>query len=73
MARNTLRKYCSFLTINCCICLSAYEDGTELRDLPCHHHFHRACIDKWLYINAICPLCKFNILRATNQIGNEEV
>ncbi|KAJ9188376.1 hypothetical protein P3X46_003739 [Hevea brasiliensis] len=57
----------------CCICLSAYEDGTELRKLPCHHHFHSTCIDKWLYINAICPLCKFNILKASNQIGSEEV
>lgn len=47
----------------CCICLSAYDDGTELRELPCHHHFHCSCIDKWLYINAICPLCKYNILK----------
>lgn len=52
----------------CCICLSAYEDGTELRELPCDHHFHCNCIDKWLYINATCPLCKFNILK-----GSEEV
>ncbi|KAJ9171335.1 hypothetical protein P3X46_014720 [Hevea brasiliensis] len=57
----------------CCICLSAYEDGTELRELPCHHHFHSTCIDKWLYINATCPLCKFNILKASNQICIEEV
>ncbi|KAJ7962325.1 E3 ubiquitin-protein ligase family [Quillaja saponaria] len=47
----------------CSICLSAYDDGTELRELPCHHHFHCACIDKWLQINATCPLCKFNILK----------
>ncbi|KAL8192385.1 hypothetical protein R6Q57_027570 [Mikania cordata] len=47
----------------CCICLCTYEDETELRELPCCHHFHIACIDKWLFINAICPLCKFNILK----------
>ncbi|KAL3743473.1 hypothetical protein ACJRO7_018724 [Eucalyptus globulus] len=57
----------------CCICLSAYEDGSELRELPCRHHFHCGCIDKWLYINAICPLCKFNILKSQNQSGSEEV
>ncbi|XP_037495509.1 E3 ubiquitin-protein ligase At1g63170 [Jatropha curcas] len=57
----------------CCICLSAYEDGTELRELPCHHHFHCTCIDKWLCINATCPLCKYNILKAGNQSGGEEV
>lgn len=50
----------------CCICLSAYDDGVELRQLPCNHHFHRTCIDKWLLINATCPLCKFNILETGN-------
>ncbi|XP_061359274.1 E3 ubiquitin-protein ligase At1g63170-like [Gastrolobium bilobum] len=50
----------------CCICLSAYDDGVELRELPCNHHFHCTCIDKWLLINATCPLCKFNILRIGN-------
>ncbi|KAK7256694.1 hypothetical protein RIF29_30151 [Crotalaria pallida] len=50
----------------CCICLSAYDDGAELRELPCNHHFHCTCIDKWLLINATCPLCKFNILRNGN-------
>lgn len=50
----------------CCICLSAYDDGAELRELPCNHHFHCTCIDKWLLINATCPLCKFNILNTDN-------
>ncbi|XVF73262.1 hypothetical protein PTKIN_Ptkin12aG0187800 [Pterospermum kingtungense] len=57
----------------CCICLSAYEDGSELRELPCHHHFHCTCVDKWLYINATCPLCKFNILKTSDLSGSEEV
>ncbi|KAL7258870.1 hypothetical protein ACSBR1_004890 [Camellia fascicularis] len=56
----------------CCICLCCYDDGTELRELPCHHHFHSSCIEKWLYINATCPLCKFNILKNGNQSGSEE-
>ncbi|XP_051147387.1 E3 ubiquitin-protein ligase At1g12760-like [Andrographis paniculata] len=57
----------------CCICICAYDDGTELRQLPCRHHFHLACIDKWLHINATCPLCKFNILKNGNQSSSEEV
>ncbi|KAK8479873.1 hypothetical protein V6N11_072861 [Hibiscus sabdariffa] len=44
----------------CCICLSAYDDGVELRELPCGHHFHCACVDKWLHINATCPLCNMS-------------
>ncbi|KAJ8573280.1 hypothetical protein K7X08_009791 [Anisodus acutangulus] len=57
---------------DCCICLCPYEDGIELRELPCRHHFHCTCIDKWLYINATCPLCKFNILKNGNQSSSEE-
>nr|GEW93903.1 E3 ubiquitin-protein ligase RIE1-like [Tanacetum cinerariifolium] len=53
---------------DCCICLSTYEDGTELHSLPCNHHFHSTCIVKWLKMNATCPLCKYNILK-----GNEQV
>ncbi|XAR72192.1 hypothetical protein NMG60_11018749 [Bertholletia excelsa] len=52
----------------CCICLSPYEDGTELHALPCNHHFHSTCIVKWLKMNATCPLCKYHILK-----GNEQV
>lgn len=52
----------------CCICLTPYEDGAELHSLPCNHHFHSACITKWLRIHATCPLCKYNILK-----GNEHV
>ncbi|KAK9105890.1 hypothetical protein Scep_022734 [Stephania cephalantha] len=50
----------------CCICLSSYDDGSELHALPCGHHFHAPCIVKWLKINASCPLCKYNILKGNN-------
>jgi hypothetical protein len=56
----------------CCICLCPYDDGVELRELPCRHHFHCTCIEKWLYINATCPLCKFNILKNGIQSGRDE-
>lgn len=45
----------------CCICLAKYEDNDELRELPCSHFFHTQCVDKWLKINATCPLCKSEI------------
>uniref|UniRef100_A0A453P9N4 RING-type E3 ubiquitin transferase n=4 Tax=Triticinae TaxID=1648030 RepID=A0A453P9N4_AEGTS len=57
----------------CCICLSVYDDGAELRELPCGHHFHCACIDKWLHINATCPLCKLNVRKNSSSSGSEEV
>lgn len=52
----------------CCICLIPYEDGSGIHTLPCNHHFHSACIAKWLKMNAVCPLCKYNILKGNDQI-----
>ena len=65
--------FAHFICQECCICLSAYDDGAELRELPCGHHFHCTCIDKWLHINATCPLCKYNIRKSSSSSGSEEV
>ncbi|XP_027940280.1 E3 ubiquitin-protein ligase At1g63170 [Vigna unguiculata] len=45
----------------CCICLAKYENNDELRELPCSHLFHKDCVDKWLKINSLCPLCKNDV------------
>ncbi|XP_028771706.1 E3 ubiquitin-protein ligase At1g63170 [Neltuma alba] len=45
----------------CCICLAKYADDDDLRELPCFHVFHVECVDKWLKINACCPLCKSEV------------
>eukprot|EP01089_Gocevia_fonbrunei_P012262 TRINITY_DN2846_c0_g2_i1.p1 TRINITY_DN2846_c0_g2~~TRINITY_DN2846_c0_g2_i1.p1 ORF type:complete len:332 (+),score=42.95 TRINITY_DN2846_c0_g2_i1:127-996(+) len=43
---------------SCAICLSDYETGEQIRFLPCKHHFHQACADRWLETNKSCPFCK---------------
>ncbi|KAK9144094.1 hypothetical protein Sjap_003997 [Stephania japonica] len=49
----------------CYICLVEYEEGDSMRILPCHHEFHRACVDKWLKeIHRVCPLCRGDICRS---------
>ncbi|KNA21048.1 hypothetical protein SOVF_046370, partial [Spinacia oleracea] len=45
----------------CCICLASYMENDDIRELPCSHLFHAECVDKWLIINASCPLCKLEI------------
>ncbi|XP_076919056.1 uncharacterized protein LOC143579713 [Bidens hawaiensis] len=48
----------------CYICLVEYEDGDEVRVLPCHHEFHRLCVDKWLKeIHRICSLCRGDVCK----------
>lgn len=40
----------------CTICLLDFEDGDEVRQLPCRHLFHICCIDPWLQKRGGCPL-----------------
>uniref|UniRef100_A0A8R1DE62 RING-type domain-containing protein n=1 Tax=Caenorhabditis japonica TaxID=281687 RepID=A0A8R1DE62_CAEJA len=47
----------------CTVCLCGYEDGENVRKLPCKHFFHPNCIDKWLDINKRCPMCREEIDR----------
>ncbi|CEG48142.1 conserved hypothetical protein [Plasmopara halstedii] len=45
----------------CPICLIDFEDGEDVRNLPCKHIFHVTCIDEWLKRNTSCPMCKCNV------------
>ena len=45
----------------CPICLLDFEEGDDLRVLPCEkeHVYHKACIDPWLLeFSGSCPLCR---------------
>ena len=46
---------------SCVICLGDYEEGEEVRFLPCKHHFHKECVDVWLRLDKACCLCKQDI------------
>ncbi|XP_019266015.1 PREDICTED: E3 ubiquitin ligase BIG BROTHER-related-like [Nicotiana attenuata] len=41
----------------CVVCQMEYEEGEKLVALPCDHPFHSDCINKWLQIKKICPIC----------------
>ncbi|KAF7817128.1 putative RING-H2 finger protein ATL12 [Senna tora] len=48
--------------LECCVCLSKFEDTEVLRLLPkCKHGFHMNCIDKWLETHSTCPLCRYRV------------
>ncbi|VBB34304.1 unnamed protein product, partial [Acanthocheilonema viteae] len=44
----------------CVICQCDFEKRDLVRMLPCAHHFHLKCIDKWLKGNRTCPICRQN-------------
>ncbi|CAG8485604.1 8148_t:CDS:2 [Paraglomus occultum] len=48
----------------CVICLEDFQDGDELRQLPCFHQYHIKCIDPWLMQkSSVCPMCKHDCNR----------
>ena len=43
-----------------CFCLDTkQEQGVKL---SCNHTFHKDCIEKWININPICPICRKELL-----------
>lgn len=49
--------------LSCHVCKCEYVVGDRLRQLPCKHVFHKACIDQWIgCYHATCPICRKNLL-----------
>ncbi|KAL4501585.1 hypothetical protein ABPG72_018636 [Tetrahymena utriculariae] len=43
---------------DCCICFVTFVEKETLGMLPCAHKFHTNCIDNWIKVKKLCPLCK---------------
>lgn len=53
---------------SCSICLEHYHPTDLVRELPCEHLYHPACIDPWLGTHGICPLCKQKVELPENEL-----
>ena len=48
----------------CSICLDNYTVGTIVRQLPCEHKFHDACVSEWIKkpsSSRNCPVCRYQL------------
>ncbi|XP_027935852.1 E3 ubiquitin ligase BIG BROTHER-related-like [Vigna unguiculata] len=46
---------------SCVICRVDFEDGDSLTHLSCKHLYHPECINNWLKINKVCPVCSTEV------------
>lgn len=59
--------------LDCAICLAELEVGEEAKQMPCKHHYHAGCIDKWLGIQGSCPVCRYRMpVEEDEKINNGE-
>eukprot|EP01083_Nonionella_stella_P106116 305762_1 len=42
-------------------CLYPFEDGDQIKILPCLHKYHSMCIDHWLRHRVKCPMCMTSV------------
>ncbi|CAM6026428.1 unnamed protein product [Sphagnum balticum] len=50
----------------CAVCRHEYEAGDLMLTLPCKHQYHSDCIQQWLQINKVCPVCGAEVASETN-------
>ncbi|KAJ7523994.1 hypothetical protein O6H91_18G072100 [Diphasiastrum complanatum] len=56
----------------CAVCLSEFQEGEKARWLPkCGHVFHLECIDRWLFSQSTCPLCRVSLIPESHAITLE--
>ncbi|KAK1310688.1 E3 ubiquitin ligase BIG BROTHER-related [Acorus calamus] len=54
-------------TDQCVICRVDYEEGDALTVLSCKHLYHPGCINNWLQINKVCPVCSTEVTATENR------
>lgn len=47
----------------CAICMMPFTLKSVVSPLPCdlRHYFHAKCIESWLDVRQVCPLCKYPV------------
>ncbi|XP_066331104.1 kinetochore protein NDC80 homolog isoform X4 [Miscanthus floridulus] len=51
----------------CVICRVEFDEGESLVALPCKHPYHSECINQWLQLKKVCPMCSAEVSTSVNK------
>ncbi|XP_018493115.1 uncharacterized protein LOC108863245 [Raphanus sativus] len=46
----------------CTICQESFKNEEKVATLDCGHEYHAECLEKWLVVKNVCPICKAEAL-----------
>jgi hypothetical protein len=46
----------------CCVCKNVYTVKHNTRMLSCRHKFHVVCVESWLKMTGVCPICRSSVM-----------
>ncbi|KAI3959781.1 hypothetical protein MKW98_029818 [Papaver atlanticum] len=55
----------------CTICQDVYENKDKIGTLDCQHEYHEDCITQWLVQKNVCPICKSQGLKTTEEASQK--
>lgn len=55
----------------CVICRVEFDEGESLVALPCKHPYHSECINQWLQLNKVCPMCSAEVSTSVNNVNKQ--